>query len=128
MEEFDFKTTRHCALFFRPEVNKIGEILHASGSPQNYVLQRITGYKAESSHRLVGSVRVLESSQTPDTLRAIAEQVPVNNNESGWNCQNWVGDALARFVQKNLITAAERSTILDEMIDIVLQSEDDQPT
>ncbi|KAL2376099.1 hypothetical protein RJ035_008117, partial [Blastomyces gilchristii] len=58
---------------------------------------------------------------------ALVAQVPVNNNLDDWNCQNWVGEALQRLVENNVISAEQISVALDGMVDLLLEGRDDQP-
>ncbi|KAI1939094.1 hypothetical protein LOZ66_003174 [Ophidiomyces ophidiicola] len=122
----DDKTTRHAALFIREEGAESGDVLHTSGAPQHFVLQAMLGYQPATSDRLTGTVRVAKVSQTLDSIRAIAETTPINNCENGWNCQNWVGDALNKLVENNVITVSEKSNAIDLMVDILLEGADDQ--
>ncbi|KAI0198792.1 hypothetical protein F4808DRAFT_472445 [Astrocystis sublimbata] len=49
----------------------------------------------------------------------------VNNAESGWNCQTWVGDALDRCVKAGFFDQDRADDAIDGMTDIIMRAKDD---
>jgi hypothetical protein len=104
-------------------------ILHAAGLKSAFAVETKPGYDPRTSIRLVGEVFVGRVERGIPALTNIARQAPVNNADAGWNCQNWIGDALTFLVNANVVGASDRSVALglDKMVDILLEAVDDQP-
>lgn len=123
----DYKKSRHASLFFHPIDEIAGTMLHAAGLPLAFAVETKPAYDPLVSATLAGEAPVGQAERDITALVNIARQAPVNNMESGWNCQNWVGDALRFLVNAGVISASERSDALDKMADIILEAADDQP-
>ncbi|CAL5866468.1 uncharacterized protein PFLUO_LOCUS676 [Penicillium psychrofluorescens] len=56
--------------------------------------------------------------------------IPIHSTgvERDWNCQNWVGDVLARLVATDYLDSAERNRGLDGMVDAILEAKDEDIT
>lgn len=68
-------------------------------------------------------------SAPPPALRLIISDTPIpveSEQESDWNSQNWVGDALERLVVAGYLDPKARDRALDEMVDAVLEASDEE--
>lgn len=83
-------------------------------------------YNPEQSRRLVSKIPVAELQDwiTEVSLKGVVQE-PQKNGEMYWNCQNWVGDALARMVSSGYLTAAQRASAIDLMTDACLEAQDE---
>jgi hypothetical protein len=60
-------------------------------------------------------------------LRATVASTPIPaGGERDWNCQNWVGDVLARLVTAGYLDSAGRNRGLDGMVDAILEAKDEE--
>lgn len=61
------------------------------------------------------------------SIKAVIYATPIRNGRSDldWNCQNWVGEALARLVDSGYVSAAQRDQALDKMIDVCMEAGDE---
>lgn len=123
----DYKKPRHASLFFHPIDEDEGTIVHAAGLKGAFAVERKSGYDPRRSARLVGEVSVAKVKREIPTLVNIARQASSNNEDAGWNCQNWVGEALMFLVNANVLGKRDRSEALDKMVDLLLEAADDQP-
>ncbi|KAH9900219.1 hypothetical protein F4778DRAFT_782329 [Xylariomycetidae sp. FL2044] len=49
-------------------------------------------------------------------------RTPVNNNESDWGCQSWVGDVVTQLQGENLILDEEGDHALNSMVNYISQA------
>ncbi|CAI7669438.1 unnamed protein product [Penicillium palitans] len=104
-------------------------ILVYIGDPLDYTKFRHTALHMEfpeQSRRLVSKIPVAELQDwiTEVSLKGVVQE-PQKNGEMYWNCQNWVGDALARMVSSGYLTAAQRASAIDLMTDACLEAQDE---
>lgn len=62
-------------------------------------------------------------------LRLIISDTPIRlgaSEESDWNSQNWVGEALDRLVVAGYLDAEAKDKALDKMVDAVLEAGDEE--
>jgi hypothetical protein len=64
----------------------------------------------------VGIVRSIDKSDFCSCIQT----TPVDNTTRGWNCQNWIGDALKRMVLKSWISSTDESNAVSTMVDVVM--------
>ena len=86
-------------------------------------------YRPEESRKLTHKLPVAEiqDSISELSIRDVVSKTPINNDpeEADWNCQNWVGDALARMVNNGYFNAFQRASAIDQMTDACLEAEDE---
>ncbi|KAJ5796422.1 uncharacterized protein N7518_004962 [Penicillium psychrosexuale] len=125
-DPLDYTKFRHTALHFEfPNGSTCA--MHIVGSPGIFRFQPKDDYNPEQSRQLVCRIPVahLQDWITEDTVRGLITRTPVKNGEMDWNCQNWVGDALARMVSSGYLTAAQRASAIDLMTDACLEAQDE---
>ncbi|KAI1081054.1 hypothetical protein F5B20DRAFT_70207 [Whalleya microplaca] len=65
-------------------------------------------------------VATIETTSESDMhLRNAILGTPVNNTESDWTCQSWVGDVLTVLQEANLITVEEGDNALNGMVNYI---------
>ncbi|KAI0201910.1 hypothetical protein F4808DRAFT_459300 [Astrocystis sublimbata] len=55
-------------------------------------------------------------------VRNIIMDAPVNNPESDYNCQSWVGDVVTVLQEANLITVEEGDNAINSMVNLISQA------
>jgi hypothetical protein len=50
---------------------------------------------------------------------------PINNEESSWNCQTWVNDALQRLRDAGLLSQERFEAAVHQMAEVVLEAPDE---
>ncbi|KAI0015988.1 hypothetical protein F4780DRAFT_715956 [Xylariomycetidae sp. FL0641] len=80
--------------------------------------QRHPRYRPYFYRRLAVST-VPTSSQFDMRLRDTIYNAPVNNVESDWTCQSWVGDVLTFLQDANLISEEEGDSALNSMVNYI---------
>ncbi|KAL3473711.1 hypothetical protein BJX99DRAFT_261113 [Aspergillus californicus] len=124
----DFAKYRHTALFceFRDGTSAL---LHVTGVQGEFQFEERTTYNPETSQTIVRKILVADipDSVNAGSIRSVISTTPVKNGASygDWNCQNYVGDALARLVTYRYLGASERAAAIDEMTDAILEAEDE---
>ncbi|KAJ5819860.1 hypothetical protein N7474_005451 [Penicillium riverlandense] len=136
----DFARYRHTALYFQfpaeetaPEPDLKSSLMEIVGSHGFFTFsERINWDIPVHSTELA---RIITLTLLPQKatiaeipkLRATVASTPIlANGERDWNCQNWVGDALARLVAAGYLDSAERNRGLDGMVDAVLEAKDEE--
>lgn len=124
----DFAKYRHTALHFRFADGE-RTTMHIKGAHGFFEFERITEYKPEESK---GLAKLIPVATIPDTVSRASITTAIyltpmrNGRDDGdWNCQNWVGDALARLVANGYISVAQRDAAIDEMIEVCLEAKDE---
>ena len=116
---------RHTALFFM-FADGSTTALHLNGSPGDFTFEPMDGYRPDNSIRLVRRIDVGEVRDfvSPELIRGVVTRTPISK-DMDWNCQNWVGDALARMVKNQYLTESERHTAIDTMVTVILEAKDE---
>ncbi|CAI7644862.1 unnamed protein product [Penicillium glandicola] len=115
-DPLDYTKFRHAALHFEFP-NGTTCAMHVEGAPGIFEFVPLDNYYPEKSRSLVKKIPVVELPDWVDevSFKGLISRTPVNNGELDWNCQNWVGDALARM----------RALAIGLMIDVCLEAQDE---
>ncbi|KAJ5648025.1 hypothetical protein N7490_004397 [Penicillium lividum] len=104
-------------------------IFHVTGAHPFFKYTPLNNHPKNLNLTVVASIPVCSP---PDSItkRMIQEtciRVPVWNDprHSDWNCQNWVGEALAGLVAIGCVTQEERLNAVAQMVDVCLEAEDE---
>ncbi|OJJ75346.1 hypothetical protein ASPBRDRAFT_53262 [Aspergillus brasiliensis CBS 101740] len=128
-DPLDYSEYRHTALYVQ-FASQTRTILHILGTQGLYRYVEYPGADPMELGDLVRAVPVtdLSVSVEEEAIRETVARTPVRNGylDLEWNCQHWVGDALARLVDKSWVTEAERADAIDKMTDACLEARDDQ--
>ncbi|KAI0436884.1 hypothetical protein F4803DRAFT_540656 [Xylaria telfairii] len=111
-----------------PEATVIHQkYLQVIGTAGSFLRDESTDSDPTSSELLAGRVTVATipvSGPSDNRLRDAIWSTAVNNDETDWNCQNWVGDALYSCTQAGLVSSDETEAAIDGMADLILQARD----
>lgn len=121
----DYTKYRHTALFFEfPDGSKC--VLHIEEAPGIFEFEPLEDYDPDQSQRLAKKLFVVEipDSVQESSIREVVSETPVKNERenSDWNCQNWVGDALTRMVQNGFLSFSQRESAVNQMVDVLLEA------
>lgn len=129
-DPIDWAMYRHTAIHVRYEDGE-DTILHVTGAHPFFAYSPQNGTPEDTGLKVEGLIPVSSPLDkfTKSVIQSVCSQTPVRNDafHQDWNCQNWVGEALARLVAIGCVTAQERSDALDKMLDVCLEAEDEQP-
>lgn len=116
---------RHTALFVEfPDNTTV--ILHIIGASGFFHIEARPGKDPSKSRRFVLKILVGEiKGQKKDVIESVIQSTGVNNTDTSWNCQNWVGDALRTLSDKGWITNDARSNAIDAMAETFVNMPDD---
>ncbi|KAJ0415048.1 hypothetical protein BJY00DRAFT_269486 [Aspergillus carlsbadensis] len=127
-EPLDYTEYRHTALYFH-FASSTRAILHIIGCPGLFRYTHNVNVDPSSLGDLVKVVPVTEipTSIGEDSICETVSRTPIRNGrmDLDWNCQNWVGDALKRLVDRGWITGDQRGMAIDRMADACLEAGDD---
>ncbi|KAH8158363.1 hypothetical protein CIB48_g9880 [Xylaria polymorpha] len=101
--------------------------LQLTGSAGCFLRDESTDPDPTSSKLLAGRVTVATipaSGPSDSRLRDAIWSTAVNIDETDWNSQNWVGDALYSCTQAGLVSSDETEAAIDGMADLILQARD----
>ena len=126
-DPLDLQTARHTGFFIQWSDGD-NLIIHVMGSHQFYELQEIwNGPKPNVGDGCIRDVPVATwttSEEEKFKLRNIIRDTPINNAERGWNCQNWIGDALQILEARGFLSHAAIQAAGDAMVDTILEAKD----
>ncbi|OQE17624.1 hypothetical protein PENSTE_c020G09916 [Penicillium steckii] len=127
-DPLDYTKYRHTALFFEFP-NGSTCTMHVEGAAGFFEFKTIDNYNPERSRSLTNKliVAVLQDHISEEAIRGVVSRTPVKNTrqDMDWNCQNWVGDALARMVNSGHLNAAQKASAIDRMTDACLDAVDE---
>ncbi|KAL4919708.1 Pyruvate/Phosphoenolpyruvate kinase-like domain-containing protein [Aspergillus aurantiobrunneus] len=127
-DPLDYSEYRHTALYFH-FASSTRSIMHVVGCPGLFRFVNNIDTDPSSIGLLAKVVPVTEipTSIGEDSICETVSRTPIRNGrlDLDWNCQNWVGDALARLVERGWITPENRGHAIDRMADICLEAADD---
>ncbi|CBF87485.1 uncharacterized protein ANIA_09369 [Aspergillus nidulans FGSC A4] len=129
-DPLDYSEYRHTALYFQ-FASSSRSIMHVIGCPGLFRFAHARGAGIDPAN--VGILaKVVPVTDIPtkigeDSICQTVERTPIRNgrDDLDWNCQNWVGDALARLVDRGWITQEHREDAIDKMADACLEARDD---
>ena len=115
---------RHTALFL--EVPGFPtSLLHVTGGRGFFDFERQLGRAPEDSKLFIRKILVgTVVRQERATIEAIIMATSVRNADRSWNCQNWVGDALKKLSDYQVITREARTKAIDDMTEVVVEAPD----
>ncbi|KAJ5093215.1 hypothetical protein N7456_009076 [Penicillium angulare] len=124
-EPVDSINYRHAALFFKFP-NGSQSLMNAEGTPGLFEFKAREDYAPEFSIKLAATIPVAEFSDAvnPWSIRPVVSATPIKNGDLGWNCQNWVADALGRLVDFGYLTTAQREPAYRQMIRVIMEAPD----
>ncbi|KAJ5624534.1 hypothetical protein N7510_000843 [Penicillium lagena] len=136
----DFARYRHTALFFQfPEKETGSEpdlkssLMEIVGSHGFFTFSERVNWdipiNSTELARIIPLSLLPQKATIPEIpkLRATVASTPIPaDGEQDWNCQNWVGDVLARLVAAEYLDSAERNRGLDGMVDAILEAKDEE--
>ncbi|KAI9374200.1 Pyruvate/Phosphoenolpyruvate kinase-like domain-containing protein [Aspergillus egyptiacus] len=128
-EPLDYSEYRHTALYFH-FASSSRSIMHVIGCPGLFRFAHNIDVDPSAMGDLAKVIPVTEipTSIGEDSICETVARTPIRNGrlDLDWNCQNWVGDALARLVERGWISKDVRGDAIDKMADACLEAKDDQ--
>ncbi|KAF9883811.1 hypothetical protein FE257_002800, partial [Aspergillus nanangensis] len=130
----DLSEYRHTALHFeyssRPQSNPPNpntSTMHVVGTQGLFEFQEDIDQDPSDDGDVLA--RMIPVGDIPGAVSAVAIKkavaaTPVKNGRMDleWNCQNWVGDALAQMVENGFIGEDQRGEAIDAMLDVCLEA------
>ncbi len=98
--------------------------LHVTGSAGVFAREE-DSRNPRKSELFVGAVHLATIRASGSSLRNAIWSTPVNNADRGWNCQNYVGDALESCAREGLISEEQIDYAIDGMVDLVQQAREE---
>ncbi|RDW84038.1 uncharacterized protein DSM5745_04364 [Aspergillus mulundensis] len=129
-DPLDYSEYRHTALYFQ-FASSNRSIMHVIGCPGLFRFSHAHGSDIDPASvgilAKVIPVTEIASDIGEESIRQTVERTPICNgrDDLDWNCQNWVGDALARLVDRGWLDAETREDGIDKMADACLEAKDD---
>ena len=118
--EPDLPDYRHTALLIGPSDGE-NLLVHIIGEAPDFTKDMKQDYRSRESERLFEEILVAEITGT--TMTKVGGKCYATTIKSkrgrGWNCQNWVEDALLDICEQGWITRSARSSAITEMRKIV---------
>ncbi|KAL4801776.1 Pyruvate/Phosphoenolpyruvate kinase-like domain-containing protein [Aspergillus unguis] len=128
-DPLDYSEYRHTALYFH-FASSSRSIMHVVGCPGLFRYSHNIDTDPSSVGILAKVIPVTEipTNIGEDSICETVQRTPIRNGrlDLDWNCQNWVGDALARLVDRGWITGEVRGDAIDKMADACLEAGDDE--
>lgn len=126
-EPLDYQKFRHVALWFEFDNGADSVVIHIVGPTQDYQLEVRENYNPAGSRLFEKEVKVgwTKVDLTKSQLVDIVSKTPIDNTSRGFNCQEWVGDALKLLAQEGYIEQEEYLGAVDGMIDATMEAEDE---
>ncbi|KAJ5130467.1 uncharacterized protein N7515_006506 [Penicillium bovifimosum] len=120
----DFTKYRHTALHAQYPTGE-SDWLHVVGAHPFFKFQKDS--QNPSSEPPIASIPVSTAPESVSkfVIHMACASTPVRNRnrDRDWNCQNWVGEALAELVKVGCLTEEERRLAIGEMVEIILEAE-----
>ncbi|KAA8642316.1 hypothetical protein EYZ11_002902 [Aspergillus tanneri] len=124
----DYAEYRHTALHFMFP-RGLTTTLHVVGTQGLFQFEEDIDQDPHEGGKLVHTIAVGEliSSINAAALKKVVSATPIKNGRDDleWNCQNWVGDALAGLVERGYLSEPQRATAIDKMLDACLEAKDE---
>ncbi|OJZ84040.1 hypothetical protein ASPFODRAFT_63124 [Aspergillus luchuensis CBS 106.47] len=130
----DFIKYRHAVLLLTTYPDNQQSMFHITGPPGEFKFVEVTGTNPTQSAKLERNIPVVStvSGDNKSTtisrkmVRDACARVKVRNDLPGWNCQNWVGEALSELVKIGCCTEVQRGLAVDGMVDACLEARDER--
>ncbi|KAJ5092832.1 hypothetical protein N7456_008693 [Penicillium angulare] len=127
-DPLDWAMYRHTAIHVQYADGE-DNILHVTGAHPFFEYTLQNDHPAQVNLKLEALIPVSSPSNafTKAMIQSTCAITAVRNDleHQDWNCQNWVGEALANLAAIGCITRQERSDALDKMVDVCLEAEDE---
>ncbi|KAL4891695.1 hypothetical protein BDV59DRAFT_62330 [Aspergillus ambiguus] len=126
----DFSEYRHTALHFVYAASTAPSTttMHVVGTQGLFEFQEDVDQDPHDGGDLARMIPVgdIPGSVSAAAIKKTVSATPVKNGRADldWNCQNWVGDALAQMVESGFFTDAQRALAIDLMLDVCLEAKD----
>ncbi|KAH8422593.1 uncharacterized protein LDX57_000346 [Aspergillus melleus] len=124
----DYAEYRHTALHF-VFPRGLTTTMHVVGTQGLFQFEEDIDQDPCEGGNLVKTITVgpLTGSISAAALKKAVSATPVKNgrNDLEWNCQNWVGDALAGLVEIGYLSEVQRTGAIDQMLDACLEAKDE---
>ncbi|PYH28933.1 uncharacterized protein BO87DRAFT_449963 [Aspergillus neoniger CBS 115656] len=117
----DFIKYRHAVLLLTTYPDNQQSMFHITGPPGEFKFVEVTGANPTQSAKLERNIPVVTT-----IVRDACARVKVRNDLPGWNCQNWVGEALSELVKIGCCTEVQRGLAVDGMVDACLEARDER--
>ncbi|PWY63246.1 hypothetical protein BO83DRAFT_431927 [Aspergillus eucalypticola CBS 122712] len=117
----DFIKYRHAVLLLTTYPDNQQSMFHITGPPGEFKFVEVTGANPTQSAKLERNIPVVTT-----MVRDACARVKVRNDLPGWNCQNWVGEALSELVKIGCCTEVQRGLAVDGMVDACLEARDER--
>ncbi|KAJ5352643.1 hypothetical protein N7452_001617 [Penicillium brevicompactum] len=119
----DFSKYRHTALY--ADWGDEHEWLHVVGGHPFFAFQK--NEQNPISEEPIAKIPVcsIPESISRSGIHVACVSTPVRNGDEfrDWNCQNWVGEALAELVGIGCVTGVEREVAIGKMVEVILEAE-----
>lgn len=103
---YDNPGIKHWSLFIDAEDKASKTIIHLLGARQRYFREVRTPSDARISNSLIKLCTLCEIDATKiDTVKNIAWNTPIRNEESDYSCQDFVLDVLERLEDEDIVDA-----------------------
>ncbi|RAK88135.1 hypothetical protein BO79DRAFT_149164 [Aspergillus costaricaensis CBS 115574] len=130
----DFIKYRHAVLLLTTYPDNQQSMFHITGPPGGFKFVEVTGANPTQSAKLERNIPVVttvsgDNNSTTISRKMIRDacaRVKVRNDLPGWNCQNWVGEALSELVKIGCCTEVQRGLAVDGMVDACLEARDER--
>lgn len=124
----DLQATRHTALFINEGSQETGELLHLAGSAGIFSFERRSNENPTKSQTFAKKIPVEPITKAPTRQQLVSKiaATPINNRSHSWNCQTWVGDALARLVGEDWLSRQSKSNAISSMADAIVEAKDEE--
>ncbi|EXJ87619.1 hypothetical protein A1O3_04580 [Capronia epimyces CBS 606.96] len=114
----DGPSSRHTALFIETS-NGSNLMVHIIGQAPYFTKAMKENIEPRQSTKFLNEISVATiTGKTIAQIGAVLYSTPIQSS-SGWNCHNWVRDALQRLVDKHWIIASEQSLAVTRMMNVV---------
>ncbi|KAJ5293754.1 hypothetical protein PENANT_c002G09753 [Penicillium antarcticum] len=125
----DFPKYRHTALhaLYNKDTGD-NEWLHVVGAHPFFKFQKDPQNPISEEPIVWIPVCTVPESVTRAMIHAACSRTAVRNEPSNWdwNCQNWVGEALAGLVDVEAVSEEQRGLAIGVMADVILEAEDEE--
>ncbi|KAL4877875.1 Pyruvate/Phosphoenolpyruvate kinase-like domain-containing protein [Aspergillus karnatakaensis] len=127
-DPLDYAEYRHTALYFH-FASSTRTILHIIGCPGLFRFVKASNVDPSTVGELAKVVPVTEipTDIGEEAIVQTVERTPIRNgrDDLDWNCQNWVGDALKRLVERGWIEGGTRDEAIEKMVEGCLEAGDE---
>ncbi|KAJ5551007.1 hypothetical protein N7535_001054 [Penicillium sp. DV-2018c] len=120
----DFSKYRHTALHAQYPTGE-SDWLHVVGAHPFFKFQQDSKNPVSEAPIAMIPVCIAPESLSKVMIHMVCASTPVRNTnrDRDWNCQNWVGEALAKLVKVGCLSEEERRVAIGKMVEIILEAE-----